>query len=159
MSRYTPFNRPAAQRSALLCAVLLLTAACAQRGNLDDPAYGGFFNGIENISDGTYDARIATREERVAALQHRQQRLLAERNSLSRQVSAHQNALARLQQDIIVSKIRIGEQNIPQQTQARISAALNPPPSGQTDAERLANLQKTIADTRKLAESLAKLAG
>ena len=145
-------------RPALLC-TLLLTSACAQRGNLDDPAYGGFFNGIENVSDGTYDARIATREEKVAALQQRQQRLLAERNSLSRQVSAHQNALARLQQDIVVSKIRIGENNLDSGTKARITAALTTTPGGQTDAERLANLQKTIANTRKLAESLAQLAG
>lgn len=145
-------------RPALLCA-LLLTPACAQRGNLDDPAYGGFFNGIENVSDGTYDARIASREDKVTALQQRQQRLLAERNSLGRQVSAHQNALARLQQDIVVSKIRIGTSNIDPATQAQITTALNANPGGQTDAERLANLQKTIANTRKLAESLAKLAG
>ncbi len=146
-------------RNLSLCGLLLLSTACTQRGDLSDPAYGGFFNGIENINDGTYDERIATREERVAALQARQQRLLAERNSLSRQVSAHQNALARLRHDIIVSKVRIGESNLPAGTMAQINTALTSTPSGQSDSERLASLQKTIADTRKLAESLAKLAG
>jgi hypothetical protein len=145
-------------RSLPLLAALLLTTACAQRGDLNDPAYGGFFNGIENISDGTYDERIATREEKVAALQARQQRLLAERNSLGRQISAHENALSRLRHDIIVSKIRIGN-NLDPGAKSQIEVALNANPGGLTDAQRLASLQKTIADTRKLAESLAKLAG
>lgn len=142
-----------------LIPALLLTTACAQRGDLTDPAYGGFFNGIENITDGTYDERIATREARVEALRARQQRLMAERNALSRQIGAHQNALARLKHDIVVSKVKIGASNIDPATMGQIDATLAAQPSGQSDAERLANLQKTISDTRKLAERLAKLAG
>lgn len=147
-------------RPALLLVLpaLALTTACAQRGDLSDPAYGGFFNGIENITDGTYDARVATREERIAALEARQQRLLAERNTLSRQIGAHQNALARLKQDLVVAKIGAGDSLDPA-TRARVDAALAAEPTGETPAERLASLQKTIADTRKLAESLANLAG
>lgn len=148
-------------RPALLLVTLpaiLLTTACAQRGDLSDPAYGGFFNGIGNIADGTYDERIATREERVAALQARQQRLLAERNALSRKISAHQNALARLKHDLVVAKLSAGD-NLDPATRARVDAAIAAEPSGQTPEQRLASLQKTIADTRKLAESLANLAG
>lgn len=146
-------------RFLCLAPALLLIAACAQRGDLDDPAYGGFFNGIGNITDGTYDARIATREARVAALRARQERLMAERTALSRQIGAHQNALARLKHEIVVSKVRIGSSNIDPETMRRIDTTLATQPTGQTDAERLASLQKTIADTRKLAEQLAKLAG
>lgn len=142
----------------LLVPALLALTACAERGDLSDPAYGGFFNGIENLRDGTYDARIASREERLAALQDRQRRLIAERNSLGRRISAHENALARAKQDLVVARIRTGGQ-LDAATAARVNAALSARPQGETDADRLASLQKTIADTRKLAESLAKLAG
>ena len=139
-------------------AILLMTSACAQRGDLSDPAYGGFFNGIENINDGTYDQRIATKEQRVAALQARQARLIAERNSLSRKIGAHQNTLARLKHNLVVAKVKAAGSLDPA-TSARVDAAIAAEPGGVTDAERLANLQRTISDTRKLAESLANLAG
>ncbi len=142
-----------------LSALAAATAACTPRGNLDDPAYGGFFNGIENIADGTYDQRIATREQKVLALQARQQRLLAERNSLQRQIGNQQNALARLKHDLVVTKVRIGEGNIDGATLVQINQAITTEPGGATDQERLANLQKTIADTRRLAESLTALTG
>jgi hypothetical protein len=143
----------------LLPALLMVTTACTKRGHPDDPAYGGFFRGIENIQDGTYDARIATREERVLALKARQARILAERNSLQRQITGQQNALARLKHDLLVTKVRIGEENIDSGTLVQINQALAAQPAGQTNAERLASLQKTIADTRKLADSLAALSG
>ena len=146
-------------RLIILLPALLLTAACAQRGDLSDPAYGGFFNGIENIADGTYDERIATREERVVALQARQQRLLAERNSLSRQISAHENELARLRHDIVVAKVTAAPGSIDPATISQIEFTMARQPTGDTQAERLASLQETIADTRKLAERLANLAG
>jgi hypothetical protein len=146
-------------RLILLASVLMLTTtACTRRGHVDDPAYGGFFRGIENINDGTYDARVATREQKVAALQARQQRIMAERNSLQRQISGQQNALARLKHDLLVAKVSIGEDNLDSGTLTQINQALAAQPEGQSDAERLASLQKTIADTRKLADRLAALA-
>lgn len=141
-----------------LAALAAALAACSRPGDPSDPAYGGFFRGIENISDGTYDARIASREERVAALQARQARLMAERNALSRRIAEHENTLARLKHQLVVAKVRAGDRLDPA-TSARIEAALSARPEGQTDAERLANLQRTIAQTRELAERLASLAG
>ena len=38
-------------RNFFIVPLLALTAACTQRGDLNDPAYGGFFNGIENIAE------------------------------------------------------------------------------------------------------------
>ncbi len=142
-----------------LSLLVLVTAACTPRGNPDDPAYGGFFRGIENISDGTYDARIASREQKVAALQAREQRLLAERNSVQRRISTQQNALAHLKHDIVVARVRLGDENLDANTQAQIKQALASQPSGTTDQARLAALQKTIADTRELAQRLTRLAG
>ena len=138
--------------------LLITSVACTKHGHPDDPAYGGFFRGIDNISDGTYDERIATREQKVAALQARQQRMLAERNSLQRQISGQQNALARLKHDLLVTKVSLGEDNIDSGTMVQINQALAAQPTGHTDEERLASLRKTIADTRKLADSLAALA-
>lgn len=145
-------------RVLLLSVACLVTAGCAQRGDVSDPAYGGFFRGIAAIEDGTYDARIASREERVVALQARQQRLLVERNLLTRRINAHENELASLKHELVVAKVRAGDQLDPA-TETRVNAALSAEASGQTDEERLASLQKTIAETRKLAESLANLAG
>ena len=142
-----------------LSLLVLATAACSPRGNPDDPAYGGFFRGIENISDGTYDARIASREQKVAALQAREQRLLAERNSVQRRISTQQNALAHLKHDIVVARVRLGDENLDAGTRAQIKQALASQPSGNTNQARLAALQKTIADTRELAQRLTKLAG
>lgn len=142
-----------------LSALVLTTAACTPRGNPDDPAYGGFFRGIENIQDGTYNARIATKEQRLAALEMRQSRLLAERNSLQRRITGQQNELARLKHSIVVSRLRIGEQNLDAATQTQIKVTLANQPAGNSDQARLAALQKTIADTRVLAQRLARLAG
>ncbi|MEM6617719.1 MAG: hypothetical protein AAF631_00270 [Pseudomonadota bacterium] len=147
------------RRILFVAALPLALGACAQRGDLTDPAFGGFFNGIENVVDGTYDERIATREERVEALRARQQRLLAERNALSRRIGEHRNALAQLKHDLVVAKVRIGEANLDPATRAQVNTAIAAEPTGNTDAERLAALQKTIADTRILAERLANLAG
>ena len=155
MMRILPFSR----RLPLILPLLVLTAACSPRGHPDDPAYGGFFKGIENISDGTYDDRIATREQRVAALQVRQTRLLAERNSLQRRISTGQNELARLKHSIVVARVRLGNENLDTNTQAQIKTALNTITTGDSDAARLANLQRTIKNTRILAERLTKLAG
>ncbi|MEM7440298.1 MAG: hypothetical protein AAF393_11915 [Pseudomonadota bacterium] len=145
-------------RLLLILPAVFTVCACVPRGDISDPAYGGFFRGISNIQDGTYDARIASREQRVAALQERQRRLIAERNSLSRKISAHQNALAQVKHDLVLAKVRVGDQMSPAMA-TQVDAAINAKPSGTTDAERLAALQKTIADTRKLAESLANLSG
>lgn len=142
-----------------LLVITLTTTACTQRGDPDDPAYGGFFKGIENISDGTYDERIATREDRVAAAQARQLRVIAERNSLQRQINGQENALARLKHELLVAKVELGDANIDSATLAQVNQALVATPTGQTDAERLQSLQQTIANTRRLAASLASLTG
>jgi ribosomal protein L29 len=142
----------------LSLSALTIAVACTPRGNPDDPAYGGFFNGIENIQDGTYDARIASREQVAAALEARKIRLMAERNSLARQMASNENTLAELKRQVVVLKIQIGEANLDPAVLGQIQTAVNARPVGATDAERLASLRRTIADTRKLAESLSQLA-
>ena len=133
----------ASTRIFVVLAMIVPLSACSQRGDPNDPAYGGFFKGIENINDGTYDARIATKEEKVAALEARQQRLLAERNSLGRQITSQENALARMKHDLLVTKLQVGEENIPPETLANVNSALAAQPTGNSDQERLKNLQKT----------------
>lgn len=68
--------------------VLLLSAAgCART---EDPAQGGFFSGLANMTDGTYDRRQQARHE---ALENEQDKNLQQQRELER-TNAHRDALA-----------------------------------------------------------------
>jgi predicted nucleic acid-binding Zn-ribbon protein len=50
-------------RTLLLTAAAVVTLGACQSNQ--DPAQGGFFSGISNLSNGTYDNRIKEREEKL----------------------------------------------------------------------------------------------
>ncbi|MEY8098730.1 hypothetical protein AB9F29_15095 [Falsihalocynthiibacter sp. S25ZX9] len=133
------------------CSFLL--SACVSSS---DPADGGFFNGVQGISSGGYDARIDEREQAVVASQSRNSDLRAEEANLQAQIKASESDLAKLKFTILQQKNALS--GMDPQTSARVNAVLNAKPTGATDQSKLAALQKTISDAKALSAELAKLA-
>jgi hypothetical protein len=127
-----------------------LVAGCVQS---DDPAEGGFYSGITGLAGGGYEARIAEREAAVTAAQSRQAALGAELTGLEREHAALQARLG--QQRSVLRRAGVA---IPPATELRLDAALAGP--SETDpARRIAELERAIADDRRLSEQLAELGG
>lgn len=125
-------------------------AALAGCETSTDPADGGFFNGISGISSGTYQQQIDAQEADVAAAQTRNA-------ELSAQIRGSETELAGLKATIAKQRSSIGRTDTA--TSNRINRVLASNPSGRSDAERLAALQKSITDARALSEDLAQLSG
>lgn len=130
------------------CGALLL-AACATSEN---PADGGFLSGVSGLSSGTYDARI---EERTAAVETEQARQAA----LSAELAALEGELAAQQRRIVERRAQAAAAGtpIPADLDARVNATLAAAPGGQTDAQRLQNYRRAVADARELANLLANI--
>ena len=135
----------------LICSAFLLTGCVTS----EDPSEGGFFNGVSGITSGTYDQRVEEREADVADATARNEALAAEQARLSAQIQSAEGELARLKLRILNQKTALGATDA--RTEARVQAVLNAKPSGQTQADQLAALQKTIADAKALSADLAKL--
>lgn len=97
-----------------LAAILLLPLALAACQGTNDPARAGFFDGLRNLSDGTYTARREQREATLAArqadaLEARAAALSAERGAATaatRRAQAERR-MARLAQDLREDQARI----------------------------------------------------
>ncbi len=135
-------------------AALPLIAGCATS---TDPAEGGFFNGVAGIASGAYERQIAEQEQQVADARARNDRLAAQQSALQAQIKAAEAELARLKFKLLQQRNAIS--GLSPARAARIDAILNANPTGRTDAQKLAALQKTIADARALSAELAQLAG
>ncbi|SDL66088.1 hypothetical protein [Aliiruegeria lutimaris] len=122
-----------------------------------DPAAGGFYNGLSGIASGSYDVRIEEREVAVANAEARNAELAAEKRSLAAQISATESNLTQARFELL--KQRNAAQGLDSTTQARINKVLTAKPKGTTDAARLADLQRLLSETRMLSEDLARLAG
>lgn len=136
--------------AAALSAVLGL-AACAAS---DDPAEGGFFNGVAGLAGGGYQARITEREQAVAAAQTQGAALSVD---LARLEAKH----AALQRQLVAQEAALRARGIgvPPGTDARIrQASATAPASADADA-RVASLQRSIADMQALSAQLAAVAG
>lgn len=131
----------------------LLLSACVTSEN---PADGGFFNGVQGVASGGYDERIDDREVAVATSQSQNEALRVEQANLQAQIRASESELAKLKFTILQQKNSVA--GLDAQTTARVNAVLNASPSGSTDQAKLAALQKTIADAKALSADLAKLA-
>ncbi len=142
------------RHSLILTGAALMLGACVTS---EDPADGGFFNGVSGATSGTYDARVEDREQAVAAAQTRNAALSREQQALAAQIKGAESELARLKFKILQQKSAIGRIDGP--TNARVNAVLNASPSGATPDAKLAALQKTIANARALSADLEKLAG
>ena len=138
----------------LLAAGTALLAGCATS---EDPSEGGFFSGVAAISEGTYGARVAEREQEVASAEAQNSQLAATQRSLVAQISAAETELAKLKFTLLQQKNSIGGLSVA--TISRIDSVLNANPTGTTNSAKLAALQRTIAEARALSAELAVLAG
>lgn len=116
----------------------------------EDPADGGFFNGVSGIATGSYQAQIDADEAQIEASRVRNAELAA-------QIRGAESELARLKVTILNQRNALG--NTDRATSNRINAVLVSEPTGRTDAARLAALQQSIADARALSQDLAQLSG
>lgn len=148
------------------CAIVgLLLAACATS---ERPGDGGFVSGLKNISDGTYEKRIAEREARVSAGREETGRLEGEKAALAEETARVEAEIARLdreladaRRDLLRLRYEIERRGrpIPPELAARVEAVTTARAEDPDPAARLDSLRRTLADTRALAETLAGLAG
>lgn len=131
--------------------IILITglglAACTTSTNPED---GGFFNGVSGITSGTYQSQIDAQKADVAAAQSRNAALQA-------QIDGSESELAALKSQIRQQRAGLGTTDIA--TSNRINQVLASGPTASSDADRLAQLQQSIAQARALSEDLAKLSG
>ncbi|QIE43484.1 hypothetical protein [Meridianimarinicoccus aquatilis] len=134
---------------ALPGGLILLLAACSVSEN---PADGGFISGVSGLSSGTYDQRI---DEKTAAVETERQR----QAQLTAELSGLEAEYAELQRQIIAqrSQAAAAGKPIPASLDADVRATLAASPSGSTDAARLENYRKAVADARKLSNQLANI--
>lgn len=122
-----------------------------------DPAAGGFYNGLSGIATGGYEARVEEREVAVANAEARNAELTAEQRSLAAQISATERSLTQARFQLLQQ--RNAAQGLDSATQARVNKVLAAKPKGTTESARLAELQRLLSETRMLSEDLARLAG
>ena len=137
-----------------IVAVAILSGCAASS---DDPAEGGFFNGVRGIASGSYEGRVAERQDAVAVAEVRNAALSAEQSDLAARISATRRSLAQARFRLLQQ--RDATPNLDGGTRARVDAVLSAQPAGGTDAEQLESLQRLLAETRALSEDLARLAG
>ena len=114
-----------------------------------DPSQGGFFEGVQGISSGSYDDRIQSREAEVASAQARNE-------ALAGQISAAERELSRAKFELLRQKQQAT--GLDAATTARVDEVLNANPGG-SDAAALAELESTIKAARDLSAELARLSG
>lgn len=139
---------------ALPLAVILMVAACQPS---DDPAQGGFFNGVTGIAGGGYQARVDQREAEVADAQSTNTALRAEQAALQAELDRLGGQLTDLKLTILRQSQQAG--TLDPATRARVDQTLNARPAGSTDQQKLASLRKAVADARALSADLARLSG
>jgi len=146
-----------------LITALALVAGCSTS---DDPAAGGFFNGVSGLASGGYQDRVDERQADVDAEQARAASLAGQQSSVAAQTASVGAQIDALRDELTRLRIQIANQQaelrsagvaIPASLNTQINATINASPSGANDAERLANLQRAIADARALSAELARL--
>jgi len=143
-------SRRRSTRSPLwLGGCLVLMAGCTVS---DNPADGGFLPGVQGVSSGTYDGRIA---ERTAAVQTEQQR----QDALRAQLAGLESEYGALQRQILRQRSQAAAQGvaIPADIDADIRATLAAKPSGNSDTERLENYRRAVRDAQSLSNQLANI--
>ena len=135
-----------------LCLPLVLSA-CVEGGG--DPAEGGFFQGVSGITSGSYDERVAAREAELAEARTENTALRGERQSLSAQIAATENALTEARFTLLQQRDRT--RSLDPETRSRVNTVLVAEPRGSSDSARLADLQRLLSETRALSAELADL--
>ena len=104
-------------------------------------------------------ADVDAEQARAASLAGQQSSVAAQTASVGAQIDALRDELTRLRIQIAnqQAELRSAGVAIPASLNTQINATINASPSGANDAERLANLQRAIADARALSAELARL--
>ncbi len=131
----------------LAALALASLGACAPVS--DDPAQGGFFNGVAGLAGGGYEARVGEREQAVVGAQADQAALTAELAALQGEHAALKNRIVQQRAALRAAGVRLTPE-----TEGRIQAAVAAQPG-----DRVADLERAIAEARTLSEQLAGLAG
>jgi|GEM_PF-2303470 len=138
-------------RRTLIIAAGFLTASCATS---DDPAHGGFANGLKGVSSGSYQARMDAHETELARARSRTEALEQERLALEGDLADLKQKLAKQ-----TASIQSSGQAIPQSMQMRIKALEQAPIAVGTTDEKVAQLKKSIKDAAELSKLLAEMSG
>ena len=80
-----------------IAAILVAGGTLAACVTSENPADGGFFNGVSGLGQGTYQARIDTRNRELSSLQSANERLLAVQERQNAEAAALSHDLASLQ--------------------------------------------------------------
>lgn len=130
-------------KSSVIMALLLSACVSSQ-----DPADGGFFNGVNGLAGGGYQARVDEREENLANAQ-------ARNAELTGQLAALRGQHSNLKSEIVQKRAALRTKGVKltaaseRDVQEVISA--NP--------QSAAALRRAIADARALSAELTRLSG
>lgn len=130
-------------KSSVIMALLLSACVSSQ-----DPADGGFFNGVNGLAGGGYQARVDEREENLANAQ-------ARNAELTGQLAALRGQHSNLKSEIVQKRAALRAKGVKltaaseRDVQEVISA--NP--------QSAAALRRAIADARALSAELTRLSG
>jgi septal ring factor EnvC (AmiA/AmiB activator) len=138
-SHSRPFIRPA----ALLGTALALLLGCVTSEN---PADGGFFNGIAGATGGGYDARVAEREKQVASEKARNADLSQQLVALRADHNTVKHQLIQKRAKLKAAGIKLSASS-----ENEIQSALRSSP------QKIESLRKAIANARQLSAQLTAL--
>jgi len=130
-------------------AALLALAGCNVS---EDPADGGFVAGVQGLSQGTYEARIAEREAAITAEQARGAQLRAELGQAEAEYASLRRRLIEQR-----SSAAAAGRPLPPELDAEVLSVLQDRPAGRGDAERLQSYREAVAEARALSARLAGL--
>ena len=136
----------------LIVILILGTGAITACQTTTDPSRGGFLNGVNAISSGTYKQRSDTLDGEIVAERQRQAALLSELNQLDTEYSALQRQI-RDQQE----RLKASQQPVPARLERAAEASLAPPQlTGNTTAD-IERLRRSVASARQVVNDLADL--
>ena len=130
-------------------AAALALAACNVS---EDPADGGFVAGVQGLSQGTYEARIAEREAAIATEEARGAQLRAELGQAEAEYASVRRRLIEQR-----SAAAAAGRPLPPDLDAQVVAVLQDRPGGTSDAQRLQSYRDAVAEARALSARLAGL--
>lgn len=133
----------------------------------EDPGDGGFFAGLNAISDGIYEQRITDREtavnnrrEKREEIAERQDELDAEAIELAAELDRLTSEHRKLKRRIVDLRLNLAERNVAlnRQLNTRIASVVAQDPERTSpSSDRLDALRKAINDARDLAEDLSRI--
>lgn len=128
-----------------IIATVLILSACATS---DDPADGGFFNGINGLAGGGYQARVDEQKQGLANDQTRNAELSGQLAALRGQHSSVKSEIIQKRAALRAKGVKLSAAS-EREVQQVIS----------TNPQSAAALRRAIADARALSAELTRLSG